>query len=60
MGEHLRALGHRNVGVIVDSRLDAGGATTVDPSDKDELYVDSRQRLVGCATPSARRPTSPR
>ena len=47
VGEHLRALGHRDVGVIVDSRMDTGGATAVDPSDEDELYADSRQRLVG-------------
>jgi DNA-binding LacI/PurR family transcriptional regulator len=47
VGEHLRALGHRNVGVIVDSRLDAGGVSTVRPSDEAELYADSRERLVG-------------
>lgn len=47
VGAHLRALGHRSVGVIVDSRLDTGGATTVDAAAEAELYDDSRQRLVG-------------
>jgi DNA-binding LacI/PurR family transcriptional regulator len=47
LGEHLRALGHRDVGVIVDGRLDPGTVTTVDAAAEDELYADSRQRLVG-------------
>ena len=47
VGAHLRALGHRHVGVIVDSRLDPATATAVDPSSEDDLYADSRQRLAG-------------
>ena len=47
LGTHLRALGHVNVGVVVSSRQSTGGVTTVDPSEEDALYADSRQRLQG-------------
>jgi DNA-binding LacI/PurR family transcriptional regulator len=47
LGQHLRSLGHLNVGVVVDSRQPAGLATEVTPEDEAALYVDSRSRLEG-------------
>jgi DNA-binding LacI/PurR family transcriptional regulator len=47
LGRHLRDLGHRHVGIVVDSRQPAGPATEVSQQDEEELYVDSRSRLDG-------------
>ena len=47
LGRHLRDLGHRHVGIVVDSRQPAGPATEVSRQDEEELYVDSRSRLDG-------------
>ena len=47
LGQHLRDLGHRNVGIVVASREPAGPATIVRPEDEPDLYHDSRLRLRG-------------
>jgi DNA-binding LacI/PurR family transcriptional regulator len=50
LGRHLRDLGHRRVGIIVDSRHAPGQPGLVRPEDEAELYVDSRLRLEGLRT----------
>ncbi|QGN57824.1 LacI family DNA-binding transcriptional regulator [Nostocoides sp. HKS02] len=47
LGRHLRDLGHRDVGIVVNSRQPTGPATLVGPEDEAELYNDSRLRLRG-------------
>jgi DNA-binding LacI/PurR family transcriptional regulator len=47
LGRHLRDLGHREVGVVVDGRQPVGEARVVLPEDEPDLFVDSRARLVG-------------
>ncbi|GAB3450013.1 LacI family DNA-binding transcriptional regulator [Phycicoccus ginsengisoli] len=47
LGRHLRDLGHREVGVVVDGRQPVGQARVVRPEDEPDLFVDSRARLVG-------------
>jgi DNA-binding LacI/PurR family transcriptional regulator len=47
LGRHLRDLGHRRIGIIVDSRHAQSGAEVIRPVDEAELYVDSRLRLEG-------------
>ncbi|WP_270888611.1 LacI family DNA-binding transcriptional regulator [Pedococcus sp. 5OH_020] len=47
LGRHLRELGHRNVGVVVNSREPAGAATLLSADDEEDLYYDSRLRLRG-------------
>jgi DNA-binding LacI/PurR family transcriptional regulator len=47
LGRHLRDLGHRRVGIIVDSRHGDAPAGLVAPEEEELLYVDSRLRLEG-------------
>lgn len=51
LGQHLRDLGHRRVGVVVDSRQDSrqpeGRAALVRPEDEPMLFDDSLKRLLG-------------
>lgn len=46
LGRHLRDLGHRSVGIIVDGRAPLGEARVVRPEDEADLFVDSRARLT--------------
>ncbi len=45
LGRHLRDLGHRDVGIIVDARAEVGEARAVRREDEVDLFVDSRVRL---------------
>ena len=47
LGRHLRDLGHRRVGIVVDARRPGGKASLVRPEDEPELFADSQARLVG-------------
>ena len=47
VGRHLADLGHRRVGIIVDSRHQTDRPEVVRPEDEGDLYVDSRPRLRG-------------
>ena len=47
LGAHLRDLGHRRVGIVVDARRSDGRASLVRPQDEPDLFADSQARLVG-------------
>jgi DNA-binding LacI/PurR family transcriptional regulator len=47
LGRHLRKLGHRDVAVLVDTRIQATGPRELLPEDELELFADSRLRLEG-------------
>lgn len=47
LGQHLRTLGHRDVAVLVDSRLETTAPRELRPEEEPELFVDSRLRLEG-------------
>ena len=47
LGQHLRDLGHRRVGIVVDARRADGKASLVRPQDEPDLFADSQARLVG-------------
>lgn len=47
VGRHLADLGHRRVGVVVDSAGPVGAARLVGADDEADLYADARLRLNG-------------
>jgi DNA-binding LacI/PurR family transcriptional regulator len=47
LGRHLRKLGHRDVAVVVDTRIRTTGPRELLPEDELELFADSRLRLEG-------------
>jgi DNA-binding LacI/PurR family transcriptional regulator len=47
VGDHLRGLGHSDVGVIVNSRESTAPVVLERPEDEADLYDDSRLRLQG-------------
>ncbi len=47
LGRHLRRLGHRHVGIVVDGRGDHGTPREVSADDEAELFADSLARLNG-------------
>lgn len=47
LGRHLRDLGHRSVGIVVDARRWDDEPTLVGPEDEAALFTDSHARLVG-------------
>ena len=47
LGRHLRTLGHRDVAVLVDTRIETTAPRELRPEDEPELFVDSRLRLEG-------------
>ena len=55
VGEHLRDLGHVDVGVVVNSREPSGPAILVHAEDEADLYDDSRLRLHGLRQALGRR-----
>jgi DNA-binding LacI/PurR family transcriptional regulator len=50
LGRHLRQLGHRRVGIVVDGRRADQTPSEVTPADEAELFSDSLARLAGLRT----------